>query len=53
VSHEMNMIRRLSDKVLYLARGTVAGFGEPQSVTAQYLQDMGVLETSRKSIEGE
>jgi ABC-type polysaccharide/polyol phosphate transport system ATPase subunit len=53
VSHDMDMIRRLSDKVLYLARGTIAGFGEPDSVTTQYLQDMGVLETSRKDIEGE
>lgn len=53
VSHGMDTIRRLSDKVLYLARGTMAGFGEPQSVTTQYLQDMGVLESSRKSNVGE
>jgi lipopolysaccharide transport system ATP-binding protein len=46
VSHDMETIRRLTDNVLYLSRGTMAGFGEPQTVTNQYLQDIGVLDGS-------
>lgn len=46
VSHDMDTIRRLSDKVLYLARGTKVALGEPRAVSTQYLKDMGVLNSS-------
>jgi len=36
VSHDMEAIRRLCDRVLWLNAGTIAGFGAPDEVTAAY-----------------
>jgi len=40
VSHDMETVRMLSDKVLYLSKGTMAALGDPMDVTTQYLQDL-------------
>ena len=39
VSHDLDSVRKLSDKVIYLKNGTVKDFGEPSKVIENYLND--------------
>ena len=36
ISHDMNTIRKISDRILYLEKGTVRGLGEPTGVLEAY-----------------
>ena len=40
VSHQMDLVKRLSTSVLWLDRGTLALHGEPNQVIAQYLSNV-------------
>lgn len=36
ISHDMNTIRKISDRILYLEKGTIRGLGEPTGVLDAY-----------------
>lgn len=36
ISHDLNTIKSVSDRILFLSHGTVTGLGDPDIVTAQY-----------------
>lgn len=40
ISHSPEQIQKLCDKALWLRKGQVAAYGEPEVVTGQYLADM-------------
>lgn len=42
VSHNMALMRHLSTEVLWLEKGTVAGFGKPDEVVSKYLDHLKV-----------
>ena len=47
VSHEMGVVEEICDEVLLLRSGRVAGFGEPEKVLEQYMDELG-METVRR-----
>ncbi|EDX87713.1 ABC transporter, ATP-binding protein [Synechococcus sp. PCC 7335] len=40
VSHDIDQVKRLCDRALWLKKGTVRAYGEPNAVTDQYATDM-------------